>query len=76
MKLLITGANGQVGHALTQRLKGLGELIALDRQGADLSQPESLVAVLDAHRPDWIINAAAYTAVDKAESEHELAFTI
>lgn len=76
MKLLITGANGQVGHALTQRLQPLGELIVLDRQGADLSRPESLVAVLDAHQPDWIINAAAYTAVDKAESERDLAFTI
>lgn len=73
MKILITGANGQVGHALTQRLASLGEVIALDRQGADLSKPEGLVAVLDAHRPDWIINAAAYTAVDKAESEQDLA---
>lgn len=73
MKILITGANGQVGHALTQRLASLGEVIALDRQDADLSRSESLVAVLDAHRPDWIINAAAYTAVDKAESEQGLA---
>lgn len=73
MKILITGANGQVGHALTQRLASLGEVIALDRQGADLSKPEGLVAVLDAHRPDWIINTAAYTAVDKAESEQDLA---
>ncbi len=76
MKILITGANGQVGQALTQRLAGLGEIIALDRHSADLSQPESLRSVLDAHGPDWIINAAAYTAVDKAESEPELAFTI
>lgn len=76
MKILITGANGQVGHALTQRLAGLGEIIALDRHSADLSQPESLRAVLDAHSPDWIINAAAYTAVDKAESESELAHAI
>ena len=73
MKILITGANGQVGHALTQRLASLGEIIALDRQGADLSRSESLAAVLDAHQPDWIINAAAYTAVDKAESEQDLA---
>lgn len=76
MKILITGANGQVGHALTQRLVSLGEVIALDRQGADLSKLESLVAVLDALRPDWIINAAAYTAVDKAESEQDLASEI
>lgn len=76
MKILITGANGQVGHALTQRLDNIGEVIALDRQGADLSKPDSLMAVLDVYRPDWIINAAAYTAVDKAEVERELAFTI
>ncbi len=76
MKILITGANGQVGHALTRRLADLGEVIALDRQGADLSKPDSLMAVLDVYRPDWIINAAAYTAVDKAEVERELAFTI
>ncbi|REH40371.1 dTDP-4-dehydrorhamnose reductase [Paraperlucidibaca baekdonensis] len=76
MKILITGANGQVGQALTQRLTGSGEIVALDRHSADLSQPEHLRAVLDANSPDWIINAAAYTAVDKAESEPELAFTI
>lgn len=76
MKILISGANGQVGYALTQRLADLHDVIALDRQGADLSKPECLMVVLDAHRPDWIINAAAYTAVDKAEHERELAFTI
>ncbi len=73
MKILITGATGQVGHALTQRLASLGDVIAVDRHGADLGKSDSLVAVLDSYQPDWIINAAAYTAVDKAESEPVLA---
>lgn len=74
MKVLLLGKNGQVGQALTRALAPLGEVIALDRHnGGDLSQPEALAATVRQHRPTHIVNAAAYTAVDKAESETELA---
>lgn len=73
MRLLILGRDGQVGTALTQLLAPLGEIVALGRDGADLSQPDALGAIVDRERPDVIINAGAYTAVDKAESEPELA---
>jgi dTDP-4-dehydrorhamnose reductase len=74
LKILLLGKNGQVGQALTRLLAPLGEVIALDRHnGGDLSQPEALAATVRRHRPTHIVNAAAYTAVDKAESEPELA---
>ena len=73
MKLLILGRDGQVGTALTQLLAPLGEIVALGRDGADLAQPEGLGAIIDREHPDVIVNAGAYTAVDKAESESELA---
>jgi dTDP-4-dehydrorhamnose reductase len=73
MKLLLLGRDGQVGTALTQLLAPLGEIVALGRDGADLSQPDRLAAIVQRERPDVIVNAAAYTAVDKAESEPELA---
>lgn len=76
MILLITGASGQVGQALARQLGGLGDVVSLDRQGADLSRPDHLTQVLDSVKPDWIINAAAYTAVDKAETDRELAFQV
>jgi dTDP-4-dehydrorhamnose reductase len=74
--LLVLGAGGQVGHELTRALRGLGAVIALDRTGADLAIPESLRAVVRHHRPSVIVNAAAYTAVDRAESEPDLAQTV
>ena len=74
MKILLLGKNGQVGQALASALTPLGEVIALDRHnGGDLSQSEALTAAVRLHRPTHIVNAAAYTAVDKAESEPELA---
>jgi dTDP-4-dehydrorhamnose reductase len=73
MKLLVLGRDGQVGTALTKILAPLGEIVALGRDGADLSQPDRLTALVAREQPDVIINAAAYTAVDKAESEPELA---
>ena len=76
MKLLLLGKNGQVGWELQRALAPLGELIALDSQDADFAQPESLAATVRAAAPDIIVNAAAYTAVDKAESEPELAMAI
>ncbi|MBA3596108.1 MAG: dTDP-4-dehydrorhamnose reductase [Methylibium sp.] len=80
MKILLLGKNGQVGWELQRSLALLGELTALDfdstELSADFSRPESLAATVHAVRPDVIVNAAAHTAVDKAESEPELARTI
>ena len=77
MKILLLGKNGQVGWELQRSLAPLGELIALDRAGgADLGNAEALAATVRAVAPDIIVNAAAYTAVDKAESEPELASLI
>lgn len=73
MKLLVLGRDGQVGTALSKILAPVGEIVALGREGADLSRPELLGEVVRRERPDVIINAAAYTAVDRAESEPELA---
>ena len=74
MKILLLGKNGQVGWELQRALASLGELVALDRQeGADLANTEVLTATVRALAPQVIVNAAAYTAVDKAESEPELA---
>nr|CCF78655.1 TDP-rhamnose synthetase, NAD(P)-binding [Rubrivivax gelatinosus S1] len=77
MKLLLLGCGGQLGWELQRSLAPLGTLVAFDRDtGADFSRPETLTALLDAHRPEVIVNAAAHTAVDRAESEPELARTI
>jgi dTDP-4-dehydrorhamnose reductase len=65
-----------VGAALTQSLQGLGELIALDRTQLDLSNPDAIRTALRELQPQMIINAAAYTAVDAAESDEATAFQI
>jgi dTDP-4-dehydrorhamnose reductase len=75
MKILITGVNGQVGHALMHELTE-HELIGLIRQDCDLSNSDQIKQVIDRHQPDLIINPAAYTKVDQAEDEPELAFQI
>ena len=76
LKILISGKTGQVALELQKQLAGLGELIVLGRDELDLTQPEQIRQQVRAHTPDLIINAAAHTAVDKAESEPELAFAI
>jgi len=75
VKALILGSSGQVAHAL-QASAGYVEAIALGRPELDLTDPESVRAAIAAHRPDIVINAAAYTAVDKAESEPDAAFAL
>jgi dTDP-4-dehydrorhamnose reductase len=76
MKILLTGKNGQVGFELHKKLNALGELIATDREELDLTNPDAIKKFIDQTRPDIIINPAAYTAVDKAESEIDLAYQI
>ena len=77
MKILLLGKNGQVGWELQRSLAPLGEVLALDRHSTDycgdLSKTEQLAQTVLAYKPDFIVNAAAHTAVDKAESEPELA---
>jgi dTDP-4-dehydrorhamnose reductase len=84
MKILLLGANGQVGHELRRALAPLGELVCTTRDGrladgsacetADFGTPDSLAALVDRIAPDVVVNAAAYTAVDRAESERDTAF--
>jgi dTDP-4-dehydrorhamnose reductase len=74
--LLVTGSNGQVGFELRRSLAPLGEVVALDRSTGDLSRPEMLRDVVRRIRPNVIVNAAAYTAVDQAENEPAHAFAV
>ena len=76
MKILITGQHGQVSRELQLRLQGLGELIVLGRDQLDLADADQIRQQVRAHRPGLIINAAAHTAVDLAESEPGAAFAI
>ena len=80
MKILLLGKNGQVGWELQRSLQPLGEVVALDRHSApwcgDLLQPAQLAETVRTLAPDVIVNAAAYTAVDKAESDRETAFQV
>lgn len=75
-KIVLTGINGQVGHALKPLLANNYELFALDRAALDLSNEASIRQVVSDIQPDMIINPAAYTAVDKAESESDLSHAI
>lgn len=84
MKILLFGANGQVGHELRRSLASLGEVVATTRSGmlddgasceiADFDRPQSLTAMIERIAPDVVVNAAAYTAVDRAESDRDAAF--
>lgn len=75
-RILLTGASGQVGAELLETLKPLGEVVAPSRAEMDMANGASVREVVRAVRPRWIVNAAAYTAVDKAESEPDLAYAI
>ncbi|MFQ3615968.1 MAG: dTDP-4-dehydrorhamnose reductase [Cyanobacteriota bacterium] len=75
-RILITGANGQVGQELVRSLSAIGDIIACDRARLNLAVPDTLKRTVCELRPDVIVNAAAYTAVDRAEQEIELANTV
>jgi dTDP-4-dehydrorhamnose reductase len=75
-QILLTGVSGQVGAELQETLLPLGKIIAVNRQQLDLTQPQQIRDAIATIKPDIIVNAAAYTAVDKAESEVDLAMAI
>lgn len=82
MKVLLLGGNGQVGRELRRSLPALGEVIVATRDGrgadaiADLDRPDSLPALIEGLAPDVVVNAAAYTAVDEAETDADAAFRV
>ncbi|MGH9680332.1 MAG: SDR family oxidoreductase, partial [Candidatus Acidiferrales bacterium] len=73
LKILLTGKNGQLGRELASSLRPLGEVVALDHAQLDLARPEQIRETFRGVRPQLIVNAAAYTAVDRAESEEAAA---
>ena len=75
-KILVTGTDGQVGFELTRTLAPLGQIKSLVRADLDLGDVDALRALLDAEQPDIIVNPAAYTAVDKAESDVSAAYAV
>ena len=75
-KILITGITGQVGYELMRQLAPLGEVIGLSRQQLDLTDPKQIQNILNLYQPTIVINAAAYTAVDKAELEAKTAYQV
>src|SRR5262245_60026673 len=76
MNILVTGATGQVGTALARRLKAFGSIVATGRETLDLAKLDSIAGILDHLAPDIIFNTAAYTAVDQAEAEPDIACSI
>ncbi|MET0267404.1 MAG: dTDP-4-dehydrorhamnose reductase [Duganella sp.] len=76
MKILLTGSTGQVGYELVRSLQGLGQVVALDRSAMDLADLDQVRSVIRQIQPQLIVNPAAYTAVDRAESEPALAFRV
>jgi dTDP-4-dehydrorhamnose reductase len=76
MRIVLTGVTGQVGRALSGTLDELGTVVPADRSLLNLAEPSTIAEALDRLAPDLIINPAAYTAVDRAEDERELAFKV
>ncbi|KGA34635.1 dTDP-4-dehydrorhamnose reductase [Pectobacterium odoriferum] len=76
MKILITGAHGQVGTRLVERLTGNADILAIDRDVLDITDRDAVFKTVRDFKPDVIINAAAHTAVDRAEQEAELSYKI
>ena len=76
MRILVTGRDGQVGWELQRALQAIGDVVAVGRQQFDFADLDHVRERLDRIRPDVIVNSAAYTAVDKAETEEEVAFLV
>lgn len=76
MRILVTGRNGQVAQSLAERARPAHELVFVDRPGFDLADPASITRSVEQARPDIVFSVAAYTAVDKAESEPALAMAV
>ncbi|WP_038175372.1 dTDP-4-dehydrorhamnose reductase [Vibrio pacinii] len=76
MKVLITGCNGQVGHCLVNQLRGKADILAVDKDKLDITDQAAVYTMVVEFEPNYIINAAAHTAVDKAEEEVDLSFAI
>jgi len=74
--ILLTGAHGQLGRELAAALPAVGHVVACDRSKLDLADPDAIINVVRDVAPRVIVNAAAYTAVDRAEREHDTAFAI
>jgi len=75
-RILVTGAGGQVGAELARVLPAHGDVIALDRARLDLANPDAIAATMRDAKPDIVVNAGAYTAVDLAERERDIAFAV
>ncbi len=76
LTILLTGAQGQVGFELARRLRPYGDVVATDRATLDLANADAVVAAMRGTRPDLVVNAGAYTAVDAAERERDAAFAV
>ena len=76
MRVVVTGAGGQVGSALLRCVPSGVDAVGATRRACDLADVESVARFVASERPDWIVNAAGYTAVDRAESDRELAYSI
>ena len=76
MKILITGKDGQLGWELQRSLAGLGDVVAVGRRELDLSDPAGIRLLVRSIGPDLIVNTGAYNAVDRAESEPDIAMRI
>ena len=76
MRILLTGKDGQIGWELQRTLAPLGDIVAIGRQDVDLADPAALRAAVRRIKPGLIVNAAAYTDVDRAENERELAMAV
>lgn len=74
--ILVTGVGGQVGWELMRSLQGLGNVVGLDRQRLDIASPDAIRTAIREYQPSLIVNPAAYTAVDKAEEERDLAMRV
>jgi dTDP-4-dehydrorhamnose reductase len=76
MKILLVGITGQLGHELQSILSSLGDVTGVDRDTFDLSQPDMIRSCIGDIKPEIVVNASAYTAVDKSESEPEIAMAV